>query len=239
MSAYKEGTTFIVFARNEAEDIIRTINSVYEAIEELDLTAEVFVIDDGSADDTPQRLEHFSKTSEYKPTIIIQPPLGISAALRTALANAQYSRCLPIPGHYMFDKENIIKLLKDSSEADVVIGIRSNIRKERPLGKFIAAVVLKILFRFVVSKQIKDPHGLIIYPTSLLNEHVNKNMEHENHIRVLAWAEKLGLSFSTLEIEVRKGHKQESKIKGRPSAPRIKHLWYGLQELRRSHKIIR
>ena len=239
MSEYEEGITFIIFARNESEDIIRTVNSVYEAIEKIHVPSEVYIIDDGSIDQTPQSLENFAKNSLHHPTIIIQPPLGISAALRAGLKNARYSRSLPIPGHYMFDEENITKLLENAFKADVVIGVRSNVRTERPWGKFIAATILKILFRIVVSKQIKDPHGLIVYPTSLLNDHIVQNMAHENHIRVLAWAEKLGLTFYNFDIDVRRGHRHESKLKGRPSAPKLIHLWHGLQELRISHTIIR
>jgi hypothetical protein len=179
-----------------------------------------------------------SSINPYLVGVIHQPPLGISNAISEGLKYVTHAKCIPIPGHYMFDIDGLQNLVESAYSADLVVGYRDNLRKERPIGKYLAARVLKILFYLAISRKVVDPHGLIIYPTSLLREVIDSNMEHENHIRALSFAIASGLTFKNVPIQIRSGHKLRSKEKGRPSAPRLVHLKAGLRELYIARKYV-
>jgi glycosyltransferase involved in cell wall biosynthesis len=227
------GVSFITFARDEASDLILTLESLKELGDRLMSPIEIVAVNDGSSDETLSNLESYSKLNRnpYLVKIINQPPLGISNAISEGLRFITYEKCIPIPGHFMFDSTGLFRLVENAYSADIVVGFRNNLRKERPLGKFLSAHALRILFRFWISKKILDPHGLIVYPTSLLKEVIDPHMEHENHIRTLSIAVGRALSIVNLPVPIRSGHKIRSKEKGRPSWPRIIHLKTGLQEL--------
>ena len=227
------GLSFIVFARNESHDFLETLECLRILGERLEFPIEIVAIDDGSADQTFRHLEGYfeSRGNPYLIQIIWQPPLGISHAISEGLKHISYEKCIPIPGHYMFDATGLYDLVIQANSADVVIGFRSNLSKERPMGKYLAAKILKWLFYVLISKDVVDPHGLIIYPSSLLREVLNSNMEHENHIRVLACAVGRRLNILNLPVPIRTGHKARSRERGRPSAPRMVHLRAGIREL--------
>lgn len=227
------GVSFITFARNEADDLILTLECLRDLGNRLDYPIEVVAINDGSTDETQIRLGSYfnSGVNPYLIGVINQPPLGISFAISEGLKHVIHAKCIPIPGHYMFDYNGLQNLVQRAYSAEVVVGYRDNLRKERPIGKYLAAKVLRILFYFSISKKVVDPHGLIVYPTYLLREVINSNMEHENHIRALSFALARGLSIENIPIPIRSGHKLRSKEKGRPSAPRLVHLKTGLREL--------
>jgi glycosyltransferase involved in cell wall biosynthesis len=233
-----KGLSFIAFARNEAFDFLETLESLKELGDRLAFPIEIVAIDDGSNDQTFDHLENYSKKGDnpYLVHIVSQPPLGISTAIAEGLKLISYEKCVPIPGHFMFDAAGLYNLAYHAYSAEVVIGFRSNLRKERPVGKYLAAKILKWLFYFSVSKKVVDPHGLIVYPTALLRDVIHSNMEHENHIRALAYAVGRGQSILNLPVPIRVGHKARSKERGRPSAPRLVHLRAGIRELHLARK---
>jgi len=233
LSSKTKGLSFIAFARNEASDFLETLESLKELGERLTFPMEIVAIDDGSNDHTISHLEDYFKSGSnpYLIHIISQPPLGISTAISEGLKSISYEKCIPIPGHFMFDAAGLYDLVNQAYSAEVVIGFRSNLRKERPVGKYLAAKTLKWLFYFSISKKVVDPHGLIIYPSSLLRDVIHSNMQHENHIRALACAVGRGHSILNLPVPIRTGHKVRSKERGRPSAPRMVHLRAGVREL--------
>lgn len=236
-----EGVSFIVFARNERKDILKTVDSILNCMSTLDMKYEIFVIDDGSTDGTFKELSNQKKSmswSEKDIKVHRQDPKGIASAISWAVAQAKYNKSIPIPGHFMFDASELIKLVKNVNSAEVVIGYRSNLFKERPVGKFTAAKILKLVFKLFIDSRVIDPHGLIIYPTSILQNKCDDSMKHENHIRMLAWCKRYTLSLNQVPIRIRAGHKLDSNIKGRPSFPRIEHLKTAAKEVFVARKII-
>ena len=242
LKSYDEpkGVSFITFARNEAFDLILTLESLKELGDRLVRPIEIVAVNDGSSDETLNDLDSYLKSNRnpYLVHIINQPPLGISSAISEGLKFITYEKCITIPGHFMYDSSGLYELLESAYSADVVIGFRNNLRKERAFGKFFAAKALKILFYLSISRNVVDPHGVIVYPTSLLKKTTNSSMAHENIIRPLSFAIGSGLSIVNLPIPIRSGHKIRSKEKGRPSWPKLLHIKDGLREIYLARKYI-
>jgi glycosyltransferase involved in cell wall biosynthesis len=235
------GVTFIVFARNEAQDLILTLRSIEQAAKSLTIPVEIIAVNDGSIDRSKETLNEYfrSESNSLTKEVINQNALGISTAISNAIDYAIYSKCIPLPGHYMFDSNNLSRLIASIDKADVVIGYRSNLFSERTIAKYLSAKILKLLFYILIDRRVKDPHGLIVYPTEFLREIISADMKHENHIRALAYASRNHFSICNIPIQIRKGHKIRSKEHGRPSVPRISHLLTGLSEVINAKNIVK
>lgn len=235
------GISFIVFARNEDEDFILTLESLRDVSDRTESPIEIIAVNDGSSDETMSKLDQYFRNGfnvnlKY---VIHQPPLGIAAALKAALNEVTFEKCIPLPGHFMFDADALTVLVNQAYCSEVVVGYRINLLRERPIAKYLAAMCLKFLFMLTITRKVRDPHGLIVYPTDLLRKVIDTNMRHENHIRALAYAVNQGVSITNFPIPIRSGHKKRSRLKGRPSAPRFLHLIVGVQELFASWKLLK
>ena len=95
------GVTFIVFARNEAQDLILTLRSIEQAAKSLTIPVEIIAVNDGSIDRSKETLNEYfrSESNSLTKEVINQNALGISTAISNAIDYAIYSKCIPLPGH--------------------------------------------------------------------------------------------------------------------------------------------
>lgn len=156
----KEKILLIIPAYNEEENILNTVNKIYEYNQKNKTTYDLIVINDGSRDNT-SKICHDNKI----PIIDLVHNLGIGGAVQTGYKYAYkngYDIAIQFDGDGQHDVnyvKNIIKLII-SDEADFVIGSRF-IKKEK--GNFQSTVarriginIISFFMRIVSKKKIYD-----------------------------------------------------------------------------------
>lgn len=227
--------TILVFARNEKDDVLITLNSISMI---LDFSRHKLVyVDDFSKDGTIQYLEQLQKNGELNKQIRLISKndideAGIRGCIKIGLKESFGHFLLPIPGHHMFENSEINKIIEYSGPKRVVIGERNNLFRSRPFLKFCASKLFsKFLQVYLRFWDIKDFHGLNSYPIELLEHTIDQTSSHENHLIPLIAARHFNFEVVKVSVEVRVGHKIDSKLKNRPRAPKINDILESLRDV--------
>jgi len=143
--------TIIIPAHDEEKGIEKVISGIKNAMEDMNLTYELIVVDDGSTDKTAQIVK------EKEDVRLIQHPYnkGYGAALKTGVKNAEGNVVLFIDADAQQNPDDIPRLLKPMDEYDMVVGARargSKISLLRRPGKF----VLGVLANYLAGMKIPD-----------------------------------------------------------------------------------
>jgi glycosyltransferase involved in cell wall biosynthesis len=116
---------------NESENVDTMIEQAVQVGENYGVDYEVLVVDDGSRDDSAEKvLKWAAKNSRVR---LIQHPSnrGYGAALRTGLANAKKDLVFLTDGDNQFQLSDIEKLFSKIDGCDVVMGFRVS-RQDKP-----------------------------------------------------------------------------------------------------------
>jgi hypothetical protein len=233
----------IIFARNEKHSALITLKELSQIPRERGY--KITFVDDLSNDGSYDYLKSAQRSGAIHNSINIQSKSanwqpGIKGSIEQALVNQDVDFVLPMPGHHMFSVEDVIKVCSESSDKRIVIGRRVNLFTSRPIAKALASKIFAFSFRYFFRfRQVQDPHGLISYPKSLLSDSIRFTSSHENHIIPLLLGRRRGMEFVTLDVKVREEHKRESKVMGRPKAPRLRDIMESLLDLAKAKEILR
>ena len=224
----------ITFSRNESFSSVQNMIDISLAFRDSELsTKDVLMVhvDDGSSDEQfVDLLSQYRKNKDkIEFSIIRRPenyPSGICGSILFGMNEfPEFELVLPIPGHHMFHGETILDLVRSSRRDMVVIGIRSNLKKTRPFGKYISSVIFNYAVRkFVNLKEIKDIHGLHIYPYEILQRTLPISSPHENHLIPLTYMKRYGIPFVSVKVNLRLEHKSESIKIGRRKWPKYRDI---------------
>lgn len=112
---------------NELENIEPLINSICEALKDIDLTYEIIAVDDGSTDGTTEKLEELSgKVKNFK-SIIFRRNYGQTAAFSAGFNYARGSMIVALDADMQNDPFDIPKMIEKYKEGyDIVSGWRIN-----------------------------------------------------------------------------------------------------------------
>jgi glycosyltransferase involved in cell wall biosynthesis len=119
--AARPGVTFVVPVHNEAA----TVEEVLERVEQLDVDAQIVVVDDGSTDATPLILSRW-KTGRPWATVIRQANAGKGAAIRAAVPHVAREIVVIQDADLEYDPADVPALIDPivRGDADVVFGSR-------------------------------------------------------------------------------------------------------------------
>ena len=119
--AARPGVTFVVPVHNEAA----TVEEVLERVEQLDVDAQIVVVDDGSTDATPLILSRW-KTGRPWATVIRQANAGKGAAIRAAVPHVAREIVVIQDADLEYDPADVPALIEPivRGDADVVFGSR-------------------------------------------------------------------------------------------------------------------
>jgi len=116
----------VVPTYNESENLPRVINSIGEALKEIDF--KVIVVDDNSTDGTATTAKKLSQ--RYKNIIVCQRPRkrGLGSAIRKgmeiALSFKNTAYIVTIDADLQHSPKEIVRLLRETENADLVVGSR-------------------------------------------------------------------------------------------------------------------
>ena len=109
--------SFVIPAYNESKRILSTVQQIVKVIEDLNLeNSEIIIIDDNSADTTPDEIENIKK--KYFDIIILshrnKKNLGFGGATKKGLKLATKEKVLWLPGDNSHTSNEIKKILNEN-----------------------------------------------------------------------------------------------------------------------------
>jgi glycosyltransferase involved in cell wall biosynthesis len=224
----------IIFSKNEFESLINTFDKIKELHDSNcfdNLNCEVIVVDDGSDNSTQIKLQNYFDSAQIstklKFTFKAQKQQGIARLVTEVLSesNRDYDLLLPLPGHDMFEKDSLRKILSSSAKNEITIGYRENLWNERPFLKFVSAKTLTLIYRLIIKRKIKDAHGLYVFPFHLAKNVMSSYDGHEILLLPLHYGIRNNIRIKEIPVLLTEGHFLQSKVKGRSSHPRLNHIF--------------
>lgn len=199
-----------IFAYNEENNILLTLDSVTHDNNHCGLISEICVIDDGSRDRTPELvIEHARGNSSIR-LLRHKRNLGPTEALRTALGAMQCSYILLLPGDYTYDSQAVKDVLElrqlTPLETPLVLGIRTQSRARRSLSREMAAWLARLPLQVLNQNPEKLPNvGLILFQRSMALKLPTGVKGYGQGVGLLGTLLIAGASFSAIPVDQVRG----------------------------------
>jgi glycosyltransferase involved in cell wall biosynthesis len=166
------GLSVIVPVYNEEAGLKSVIEELIEILDNLDLPAELIIVNDGSVDGTSEILEAFAHKAK-----ILQHASnrGYGAALKTGISNAAYPLIAITDADGTYPNHEFPKLLSKMDAHDMVVGSRNGQQVAVPLIRRPAKWFLNKIANYLLETKIPDLNsGFRIFR--------RKRMERYRHI---------------------------------------------------------
>lgn len=212
-----ENLYIIIPAYNEAENIATTINEWHEIVSRVSPESRLFVIDDGSKDNTYSIMEKL--TGQY-------PQLKIETKINSghgATLTYGYKKALSEHADYIFQTDSDGQTVPQEfwefwclrSQFDFIIGERTN--RQDGLSRIMVTKVLKIILKIIFKVSIPDantPFRLMNAKT--LENYIEKIPDEYNltniMLTVLMLKDKVKTKFIPISFKQRQGGKNSINI---------------------------
>jgi glycosyltransferase involved in cell wall biosynthesis len=118
--------TVFIPAYNEESNLARCVHVVRSKMQELGVSVEVLIVDDGSQDGTGNLADHLAE--QYAEVRAVHHPhnMGIGAAFLTAIQHADGEWMILIPADLALEPGELHHYLDAAIGADIVVGLRSD-----------------------------------------------------------------------------------------------------------------
>lgn len=188
-------------AFNEEKSITSTLEDVVTVIKDLRLKDwEVLVINDGSRDQTEERIEQIHKI--YPQVRVVNHPTnkGYGRALKTGFEQAQYPWVAFLDSDGQFKFEEIKKLLEYTDKADVILGYRLN--RADPIQRRVFTWGWKMLAMVVLGLNVRDYSCGFKMMKKKVYEDIKpiRSEEKVTQIEILIKAKKRGYKFAEVGV---------------------------------------
>lgn len=140
----------LIPAFNERAGLAGCVDAVRVQLAELELDAEILIVDDGSSDGTDSIAEALAAGVTHVRVVHHPHNRGIGAAFMTGVANARGEWLILIPADLALDPAELHKYLDASQAADIVVGNRSDISDYsgfRRLVHYANIALVRVLFQ--------------------------------------------------------------------------------------------
>jgi len=168
----KENTlevSVIMPALNEQDNIVLAVKNALSAFDESGINGEVIVINDGSKDQTEEKVKALIDKDRRIRLLAHGKPQGIGASFWDGLDNARGGVVVLLPGDNEVDPWEILRYFKLLEHVDIVIPFVFN-KQVRSLFRN----ALSFIYRFIINTtflvNFNYTNGTILYRKSILKE---------------------------------------------------------------------
>jgi dolichol-phosphate mannosyltransferase len=193
--------TIVIPALNEQDKIAETIEGVLPLARELLEDFEIFLIDDGSTDDTGAIMDRFAAEEPRITVTHHAQRQGVGAGFRSALQRAKFNAITLIPGDHAFQNDGIAQMFKAAGAADIVITYRDN-QSDRSINRSFQSHSLRFLLNCTFGFWLFDYHSMIIYPVKWLRQIAVKADGYGYQISSLISLLQLGLTHVQVPVSL-------------------------------------
>jgi glycosyltransferase involved in cell wall biosynthesis len=191
----KPHLSIIIPVHNEEENILELYNSLYSVISIVEKTYEIIFIDDGSTDDSFEKIQSI-KDSRVK-VVRFQRNYGKAAALSCGFKKSKGDIVITMDGDLQDDPKEIPRFIEELKNYDMVSGWKS--KRYDPISKTLPSRFFNWLTRFITGVKINDFNcGYKAYHNYVVK---NINLYGEFHRYIPALAYWRGYSVGEIEVE--------------------------------------
>ena len=199
--------SIIIPAYNEAKNIPLVISKANSIIKKKNLDAEIFLVNDGSTDNTMEVCNHLKR--EYKNFYFYnhKTNLGLTAALNTCFKKSKGDILIFLPADMQSNpEEDVPKLLSKMNEGyDMVLGWKQNRRGT----KILASKVYNLLSRLLFKINLHDLNWIKAFDRKITKD-VNLRSDWHRYLAVIAHSK--GYKIGEVKVNVYKRKYGKSKF---------------------------
>jgi glycosyltransferase involved in cell wall biosynthesis len=151
-----DGVSIVVPVFNEQDGVANTIEAIHNQLNNIDLSFEIIVVDDGSTDNTPKILRDLQQRYPHLQVLEHETNWGYGAALKTGIAKSAFDKILIIDADQTYPIEEIPKLVRLAGDYDMVVGSRTGPEAQIPMIRRPAKTILTWLAQFLSNRRIPD-----------------------------------------------------------------------------------
>ncbi|MHC4295567.1 MAG: glycosyltransferase family 2 protein [Planctomycetota bacterium] len=184
---------------NEAGNIERVVGRAVEVLDQFIREWEIIIVDDGSADETPQIADRLAETDERIRAVHHEVNSGYGMALRSGFAAATKEYVFYTDGDGQFDMDDLPKLLERIDHADIINGYRQ--RREDSLIRRTNAACWGWLVKRVLGFRCRDVDSAFkLYRREIFDRIELKSTGALIDAEVLARATHLGYTIDNVPV---------------------------------------
>lgn len=152
----EQSLSIIIPVYNEEDNVLPLHQKITEALDSMGQPYEVIIVDDGSTDNTAQRLKELAKADNRLKVIHLRRNFGQTPAMMAGIDAATGDILIPMDGDLQNDPHDIPKLLAKLAEGyDVVSGWRKD-RQDHPLKRNLPSRMANRLISFISGVHLHD-----------------------------------------------------------------------------------
>jgi glycosyltransferase involved in cell wall biosynthesis len=204
--------TILITALNEERLIELTVNEILPVASETLNEYEIILINDGSQDKTGMIMDQLA--SQYSEIQVVHHPKpgGVGNAFKVGLALAKFEKLVLLTGDREITVEGFKRLTNSIGESDLIIGYRDNQIQARMLFRLIISYIFRHLMVMLFGYDIKDYHGVPIYPVKIVRKLNTISNGYPFQPEVLIRLLRLNVSFSEVPFSVNKENDGNSQV---------------------------
>ena len=185
---------------NEEKNILELVNRCLTLFKKKEMLAEVILVNDGSQDNTRERIDSLS--SEYVKGIHIDTNKGIEQAWKMGIAKARGVYVCLIDADLQYQPEDIWRIFRElkHQHCDIVQGYRSAIGRVKDSRKFLS-VCLNFILNILFSMKAKDnKSGFIVCRKEILEDILLHRFNY-HYFQALIMVSARAKGYSVVEVE--------------------------------------
>ena len=187
--------SIIIPVHNEEENILELYERLYRTLSLIEKTYEIIFIDDGSTDNTFEKIESI-KDCKVK-VVRFQRNYGKAAALSCGFKKSKGDIVITLDGDLQDDPKEIPRFIDELKKYDMVSGWKS--KRQDPVSKTLPSRFFNWLTRFISGVKINDFNcGYKAYNNYVVK---NINLYGELHRYIPALAYWKGYTVGEIEVE--------------------------------------
>ncbi len=229
----RRSLTVFVPALNEELHLEATIDVVVRALRATCEDYEVVIVDDGSDDSTDVIADRMAAENPAIKVIHHQVRRGLGSGYKSAVATAEKSFFVFIPGDNSWPYESVLELFGSLGKAEVVTSYPTNSKDERSGTRQILSTGYVWLINRIHGLKMRYYNGLTIYPTEFLKAHPVRGSGFGFAAELLLTAIYYGVSVTEIGLPIQERAGGPSKaVTARNFASVMKSLLRGIWHLK-------
>lgn len=156
--------TFFVSCYNEESYIIDTLNEIVKAMDVINKTYEVIVIDDCSSDSSVERVKSFISDNQHLNIILrvnkINKGLGQNYVDGAFIGSGKYYRL--VCGDNAEPSDTLVDVLSRAGDADIIVPYHLDVKGKSKIRKFISRMYTRLI-NLISGNKVRYYNGLHLY----------------------------------------------------------------------------
>jgi dolichol-phosphate mannosyltransferase len=203
-------------AYNEEANLAYCVEVVQAKMQELGVTCEMLVVDDGSLDGTGALADELAAREAGVRAVHHPRNLGIGGAFITAVGQAQGEWLILIPADLALEPAELQRYIDAAPQADIVVGLRSDRSDYTPLRRLVSWTNIHLI-RTLFGMKVHQFQYISMYRMELLRGmHIEYTRSAFFLAEVLIKARDMGARL--VEVEIR----YTPRLSGKPTGAKLK-----------------